>query len=298
MERVHFNNIPTSAYEHPLDRKTLETLQSFSILEGLVKKILDLNVKPEYVVRKASSYHITEQTCPELYKLIDEAASILEVTDRPRVYLERNYDFNGYTTGYQDTTMLVLNTSIVDYMSDMEQTFVIGHEFGHIKSKHVIYHSLAKMLSAGISNIPIVGAVPEIFLIALMKWSRMSEYTADRAGLLACQDVDAALTAIVKMSGVPVKYFDRIDLDEFLREAQVIESDLDWTDKMFQKVINVVRNDHPWVLLRALELKRWVDSGEYQKILDTYKGKKCPDCGKYNAPDANECEACGYTFRF
>ena len=297
MERIHLYNIPASAYEHPMDRETLETLESFSFLEGAIKSMLDWSrVKAEYVIRRASSYHVTEESCPELNKLVTDAASILSVSDIPRVYLNWSYDINGYTTGYKDTTMMVLNTGVVDLMSDMEQTFVIGHELGHIKSKHVIYHNLALLLSQGVSNIPIIGAVPELFFLALTKWSRMSEYTSDRAGLLACQDVDSALTAIVKMSGVPAKYFDRINIDAFLREARDIESELTWSDKMYQKVINAVYNDHPWTLLRAYELKKWVDSGEYQKILDTYKAKKCPDCGGINAPDATECDLCGYTF--
>lgn len=297
MERAHLYEIPSDVYEHPLDRKTLKALESFSILEGVIKTMLDWSfVKAQYAIHKASNYHVTEETCPELDHLIKEAASILSVRDIPRVYLEWSYNINGSTTGYKDTTMMILNTGVIDLMSEMEQTFVIGHELGHIKSKHVIYHMLAQFLSQGISNIPIIGAVPEVFLLALTKWSRMSEFTADRAGLLACQDVDAALTAIVKMSGVPAKYFDRINLDAFLREARDIESDLNISDKIYQKILNAVYNDHPWTLLRALELKKWVDSGEYQKILDTYKAKKCPDCGRYNAPDATECDSCGLDF--
>lgn len=297
MERVHLYQIPASAYEHPLDRKTLKTLESFSILEGIIKKVLDwTRVKMENSVRRASNFHVTEESCPELNQLIQDAASILAVHDRPKVYLEWSYDINAYTTGMKDSTMMVINTGVIDLMSDMEQTYVIGHELGHIKSKHVIYHMLAAYLLQGISNVPIIGAVPEVFLLALQKWSRMSEFTADRAGLLACQDVDATLTAIVKGSGIPAKYFDRINIDTFLREARDIEEDLDWSSNMMLKVVNAVKNNHPWTLLRALELKKWVDSGEYQNILDTYKAKRCPDCGHFNAPDADQCEACGRDF--
>lgn len=298
MERVHLYQIPASAYEHPLDHKTLKTLESFSILEGVLKKVLDwTRVKMENSVRRASNFHVTEESCPELNQLIQEAASILAVHDRPKVYLEWSYEINAYTTGMKDSTMMIINSGVIDLMSNMEQTYVIGHELGHIKSKHVIYHMLAAYLLQGISNVPIIGAVPEVFLLALQKWSRMSEFTADRAGLLACQDVDATLKAIVKGSGVPVKYFDRINIDTFLREARDIEEDLDWSSNMMLKVVNAVKNSHPWTLLRALELKKWVDSGEYQNILDTYRAKKCPDCGHFNAPDADECEACGRDFK-
>lgn len=34
-------------------------------------------------------------------------------------------------------------------------------------------------------------------------WNRMSEFTADRAGLLCCQDKDASIRAFMKMAGMP-----------------------------------------------------------------------------------------------
>lgn len=297
MERVHLYQLEPSVYEHPEDRKTLKVLKGMSGFEGIIKTFLDWNgVKADYVVRKASNYHVTHETCPELAKLIDDAISILNVDDVPRVYLEWGYNINGYTRGYKDTTMIVLNSGVIDLMSDMEQTFVIGHELGHIKSKHVIYHTLAALLTSTIGCIPILGSVPEVFVLALTRWSRMSEFTADRAGLLACQDVDAALKAIVKMSGVPQKYFDKINIDSFLKEAESLKNDLAFTDKAFERIINAMYNDHPWNVVRALELKKWVDSGEYEQILKEHKPLTCPICGHHCDKKATECIACGHTF--
>lgn len=296
MEREHLCQLEPSAYEHPEDKNTLKTLKSMSCFEGVIKSLLDWNgVKADYVIRKASNFHVTNKTCPELNKLIDDAISILNIDDIPRVYLEWGYNINGYTRGYEDTTMMVLNTGVIDLMDDMEQTFVIGHELGHIKSKHVIYHTLAALIASSISYLPIIGSVPELFVLALTRWSRMSEFTADRAGLLACQDVDAALRAIIKMSGVPHKYFDKINVESFLKEAESLQKDLSFTDKAFEKVLNAVYNDHPWVLIRALELKKWVDSGEYEQILNEYKSIKCPVCGHYINKTTTVCPKCDST---
>lgn len=297
MERIRLCKMEANAYEHPEDRETLKVLKGFSCFESVIKSFMDWNgVKADYVVRKASNFHVTKETCPELNQLMDDAISILNIDDVPRVYLEWGYNINGYTWGYRDTTMMVLNTGVIDLMDDMEQTFVIGHELGHIKSKHVIYHTLAKILTSSISNIPIIGSVPELFVLALTRWSRMSEFTADRAGLLACQDVNAALRAIIKMSGVPHKYFDKINVESFLKEAESLQKDLSFTDKAFEKVLNAVYNDHPWVLIRALELKKWVDSGEYEQILNEYKAIRCPVCGHYTIKSTTVCPKCDTSF--
>jgi Zn-dependent protease with chaperone function len=297
MERCHLIDLSTSVYEHVEDNKALKVLKKLDCFEGIIKTFLDWSgVKADYVVRKASNYHVTHESCPELATLVSEAISVLGIDDIPRVYLQWGYDINGYTHGYKDTTMMVLNSGVIDLMSDVEQTFVIGHELGHIKSKHVIYHTLASIISQSISKIPVIGSIPEVFVLALNRWSRMSEFTADRAGLLACQDVDAALTALVKMSGIPEKYFDRIDIDAFLHEAESLNNELSFTDKAFEKIINMIYNDHPWTVVRAYELKKWVDSGEYQLVLDKYKSNKCPDCGQYCRQTDETCPACGYTF--
>lgn len=297
MERYHLRDLQTSSYEHPEDRKALNVLQNLSCCEGIIKSFLDWSaVKADYVIRKASNYHVTHTSCPELASLIGDAISILDIDDIPRVYIEWGYNINGYTHGFKDTTMMVLNSGVIDLMSDMEQTFVIGHELGHIKSKHVIYQTLAYIISQGISAIPVIGSIPEIFVMALTRWSRMAEFTADRAGLLACQDIDAALDAIIKMSGVPQKYFDKIDRNAFLKEAESLSKELSFSDKAFEKLINLMYNNHPWTVIRAFELKKWFDSGDYQRVLDLYKSIKCPDCGNYCKKDIAICPACGFSF--
>ena len=45
--------------------------------------------------------------------------------------------------------------------------------------------------------------------------------------------------------------------------------------------------------MRAAELVKWVDSGEYEKVLNKYKGKACSICGNVEVQDASECSVCG-----
>lgn len=292
--RTHLLGLDSKIYEHPEDRKTLQALTAIKGFDRIVSSFLNwTGVKANYVIHKGSSYHVTEDSCPELFNLVNEAASILDVEDLPRVYLDWNYGINGYTTGYKETTMMVLNTGVVDLMSDMEQTFVIGHELGHIKSKHVIYHTMGSLLTSFLGTFPLIGSVSDVLSIALMRWSRMSEFTADRAGLLACQDLDAAMKAIIKMSGVPERYFDRINIDAFLREAEDFEKELSTTDKAFEKMINLFSNDHPWTVIRALELKRWVDSGAYDRILENTSSVICSVCKGVNHYGSETCMYCG-----
>jgi hypothetical protein len=51
-----------------------------------------------------------------------------------------------------------------------------------------------------------------------------------------------------------------------MQQARSYETDGDLADKVWQ-VINTAFRTHPFGTVRAAELQRWIDSGEYDKIL-------------------------------
>jgi Zn-dependent protease with chaperone function len=105
---------------------------------------------------------------------------------------------NAFTVG-SENPIVVLNTKTVECLTEAELRFILGHEVGHIKSQHSLYHWIARFI------LPYIGdtlgkatfGIGKIFTaplqLALLSWSRKSELTADRAGLLACQNRTAAL---------------------------------------------------------------------------------------------------------
>lgn len=147
--------------------------------------------------------------------------------------------------------------------------FVIGHELGHVKSNHMLYHMMAQsipMLVRLIDSIPCseIAAIP--IQLALYYWYRMSELTADRAGLLCCQNKDAAIRALVKMAGMPVKQFTNMDCKAFIRQAQDFKQlDFDDMNKII-KLISIATDSHPWTVMRAAELLKWIESGDYESF--------------------------------
>jgi hypothetical protein len=60
---------------------------------------------------------------------------------------------------------------------------------------------------------------------------------------------------------------DTISIEAFSEQAAQYEGTNDLADKVWQ-VINTAFRTHPFGTVRAAELKRWVDSGAYRKILD------------------------------
>lgn len=286
--------LDSKLYEHNFDRKALVALRAVPGFDKVVNWFLNWTyIKWHVIELQGSNFLVTRESCPELYELVHDVADTLDVRPLPRFYTQWGYDINGYTTGYKEDTILVLNSGTVDLLTDDELRYVAGHEMGHVKSGHVLYHTMGNLFNVAISQIPLVSAITKPVYYALMYWIRMSEFTADRAGLLACQDIDAAVNAIIKMSGLPLKYFERMDKEAFIKQATEFKESFKGFADTAIKTLTIAGSSHPWTVLRAAELLKWYESGEYQKILDGIENVVCPECNMQIPAGSVQCPYCG-----
>ena len=289
-------NLKSTSYEHPFDRAALEALRKIPMFEKIVNFTLNwTNIKWRIVELCGSNFHVTKDSCPELYQLVHEVAENLDIDRLPEIYTQWCYGINAYTTGGKDNTLLVIYTGAVDLMTDPELTYIVGHEMGHIKSGHVIYHVMAAMIGQILTDMGIVGKAALPLQLGLEYWNRMSEFTADRAGLLACQDLDAALSATMKMAGIPKRYFNTANPHVFAQQAEEFLHRYGDTANTIIRNISILDDSHPWTVLRAAELIKWVNEGGYQAIIDGTSGKKCPICQKEVDQTVIRCPFCGNT---
>jgi Zn-dependent protease with chaperone function len=273
MKRRIINNLSSKEYEHDFDRKALISLEKTPGLGVLVRKFNKYWSDKIWKIQVTGSYiKVNERNFPEVDSALKEACSILNVKNIPDLYLKWDYSVNAFTAGVE-SPLIVLNSGCIDLLSYDELLYIIGHELGHIKSQHVLYHQMANVLPIlgdiiGSATLGIGNLVSTAIEAALLNWKRMSEFTADRAGLLACQDIEAATTATIKLAGLPNKYSNSANIDEFIKQAREFEDfDYDTLDRAV-KFMSTMYNSHPWTVMRASQLFKWVDSGEYNRILD------------------------------
>lgn len=290
-------NLDSTIYEHSFDKTALESLRSLDGFDTVTNFILNWTTIKWHIVQLCgSNFHVTKESCPELYNMVHEAAETLDIDRLPKIYTQWSYNINAMTTGYKNDTILTIYSGAVDLMTDPELTYIIGHELGHIKSGHVLYHVMAQFITQLISSTVLTGKFLIPIQLGLAYWNRMSEFTADRAGLLACQDLDAALSAIMKMAGIPKRYFNTADPHVFLDQANEFMHQYGDTVNSIIRNISILDDSHPWTIMRAYELVKWVESGDYQAILDGHRGKQCPTCGQFVALDQDVCPICGRKF--
>lgn len=256
-----------SSYEHPFDQKALSTLENTPGLGKIGKFITEHTYERIYTIQYTGSHlKVTSENYPKIYEYLQYAAQILDLPNVPDLYIQWGYAINAFTVG-SEKPIVVLNSGLLDLCDDDEIMFIVGHELGHVKSNHMLYHMMAQLVTSIIDQIAFGNLLGMPIKYALLYWDRMSEFTADRAGLMACQNKDAAIRAFMKMSGIPIKHFSEMNYKTFIQQAEEFKQ-LDYENlNKIVKFISIADSTHPWTVMRAAELLNWIKDGEYEKLV-------------------------------
>lgn len=259
-----------SQYEHPFDKKALAALEKTPGLNAVGKFITKHMVECVYTVQYTGSHlKVTSDNYPKIHEYLHYAAQILDVKNVPELYIEWGYNINACTVGAENP-IIVLNSGLIDLCNDDEIMFIIGHELGHVKSNHMLYHMMAQVINYIIDSIPFGSIAAAPLQYALYYWDRMSEFTADRAGLLCCQNKEAAINSFMKMSGMPIKQFNDMNYQSFIQQASDFKHlDYEGLNKLI-KLISIADSTHPWTVMRAAELLNWINDDEFGKLAFYY----------------------------
>jgi Zn-dependent protease with chaperone function len=295
-------------YEHPWDKGALDKLEQTPGLNTLVRKCNEWGLERVLRVQfTGSNLRVTEDNFSQLHEKVLIACQILDLPKVPDVYLCGDVEIQAAVAGVNHP-LLVLSAGCIDLLRDDELTFVIGHELGHIKSGHLLYCQIAEFFppvaeaigsaTFGLGELALGGVQ-----IALRNWERTTEFTADRAGLLACQDPEVALAAMVKLAGLPHKYYDAINTEDFIAQARSFEA-LD-QDKLswLWKWLSIMGQTHPWTVMRAQQLLKWIDTGDFLRLRESDRTaavvlspdgpRFCTACGGVLSASVIYCSSCG-----
>lgn len=304
--RRRFPRLKSSAFEHPMDRAALEALRQVPVLDKVVKKFMELGVERYYrIIMMGQAIHVTPRQCAKIHALFKEAVDILDMPE-PDLFLMNHFTVNAWTFG-SDRPFVVVNSALVDLLSEDELLGVLGHELGHVKAGHVLYRSLAYFILMFLrSFVNVGGLVASVALnAALADWVRKSELTADRAELLVVQDADTCIRTHMKLAGGSKSVIAQTDINEFLRQGERY-SDFDHStlNKLY-KLWFETQLSHPLPIYRAREIKDWSESGQYKEILagrypsgdSSVELRECPHCGAKLSSSFFFCPDCGKSAR-
>jgi Zn-dependent protease with chaperone function len=266
--RVRLPGISSRAYEHPADRSALVAMRSLTGFDTVLKKLAGMfSERGIRLLFLGGAVRVGDRQFRHLNDMLRDSAYILDLPEVPELYVIQDPQPNAMAIGF-DRPFVVVNTGLLDLLDDEEQRYVIGHEVGHILSGHAVYRTMALILTSlaeRIAWLPLGSIALRGIIMALNEWMRKSELSADRAGLLAGQDVDAVKRGLMKLAGGTRLH--EMDTEAFLEQAREYDAAGDVRDGLL-KFLNLLRRSHPFAVIRFAEIDRWEREGEYRRILE------------------------------
>ncbi len=273
--RKVFDGLHKNDYIHPADAKAMAALKAIPGVDSALKKLLAWTGESAIrVAFMASAVKVTPKQCPDLYAKLEVACNTLGV-EMPDLYVQQNPIVNAFTGGVEKP-IIVLHSALVERLNDEETLAVIAHEVGHIHSEHVLYLTAARLIEALI-NVSAARLIPGSEIIkliismgiasALLAWSRRAELSCDRAALLVMQDPHVIGRTMMKLAGGT--FASKIDYELFLDQGRDFKKNYDESrlDRFWADVMNSGLS-HPFPIWRVAEILEWVETGQYQELMD------------------------------
>lgn len=265
------HGLKADSYISPEDKAGLDKLNAIpGVKKFLIDTVSMFREKVFSIEMHGDGLNITSDSYPELYNILHTAAKTLNIEKIPDFSLRWSYEISIGSEGAANPRITALNGAI-DLLEDEELLFLLGHELGHLAAGHKPFQNLLITLYTPLVNqVPHANIALALLRPLMLQWYRVSDYTADRAGLLACQNIDVALRTMIKMSGLPKKYFKNIKPETIL--SQAIEFERKNQDLASGIIQNLTINTAcaPWLVVRAAKLYSWYKSGDYLEIINKH----------------------------
>jgi len=194
---------------------------------------------------------VSPRQFPELYELAAKAAERLSTAPVP-VFVKRQSEMNIYTVGLWQRPIIVLTSSLVDQMEPANLQFFIGREIGHVAAGHIFLRTLLKPLGAGV---PIIGKL--LNSVVFGDWINRTEFTADRAGLIACRSLTTAVSTMLKF-GVGIRLYEKLDIAEFLEQINDVRN--------VRGHLTEIVTEQPYLTQRIRAIIRFWSSDQYKSL--------------------------------
>ncbi len=213
------------------DGQAMTNLQKIPTLHTAVKAVSEKVGRP-WIESTFNGIRLGPRQFPDVWIRAVLAARLLGLPNMPDVYISGDSMWNTYTFGTENSSFVVLGTAILNNFQNDELLFVLAREMGHCRAGHALWKTVSRFLTGdltvqhGVLSQGVLNAIslsPTKWIhdavdLPLMAWSRQSDITADRAGLLALGDEALARRVLLAWSIRSARLLKQVNIDEWLKQ--------------------------------------------------------------------------------
>ena len=275
---------------HPEDAAALDALKKIPVLPAVTKSFMDLGAEQlQTGLNMATKVRLSPTLLPHLYYILPPICEMLDIKE-PDFYLEMSPIPNAYAFG--DTqTAITITSALVEMMSEEELRGVVAHECGHVACHHMLYHTLAQILTNATGMFETLASLAAPLHYALMYWQRKSELSCDRVAAFIVGP-QTATSMLARLAGGPKDITSKLNLVELAEQADLYDAFC--KSGLWNKALQtyaVMDQDHPFTSVRVRELLKWTDTHQYKAL--TSSKQVCPHCHQAVDEDWRFCQHCG-----
>lgn len=159
---------------------------------------------------------LTSDSYPALFEVFEHCCKTLGFVNSPEVYTTgKMKGINALSLEVNEKQMILVGTKVV-CLSPSELSFLLGHELGHHQQGNLVCHTVNGLMENLNNASEIFGPLLlDTIEVPLKRWCRRSEFNADRAGFLCCEDIYAIKRLFLRlgMNPNPSAYMEYLELE-------------------------------------------------------------------------------------
>ena len=170
------------------------------LTRSILRKVADSYYGEQLEELLNEATELTPDAYPTLFEVFAHCCETLGIVNPPEVYVTgKMKGINALSLEVNGDQLILVGAKVV-CLSPAELAFLLGHELGHHQQGNLVCHT-ANGLMANLNNTSeIFGPLLlDTIEVPLKRWCRCSEFNADRAGILCCQNMDAAKRLFMRL---------------------------------------------------------------------------------------------------
>lgn len=267
--------VDPDAFLWRLDAEAMAVLRGLGPLTAVAAEISERFGRPWFEA-SVNGIRLSERQFPEIFEMAIRAARILGVSHLPEIYISGETMWDAVTMGTENSAFIVLGSVLTNFKDD-DLFFLIAREMGHCQAGHALWRTVMQFMSGRAQSRSILGGgvlklLNPVKLVQgavdapLMAWSRHSEITADRAGMLAARNEEVARRVLMSWNLKSFPLYARINQEEWREQERE-------ADEATQRVAEWTLASTPFMAGRLKQVRDFAASEEYAawtRFIDHY----------------------------